>query len=164
MKTIKKTKSKCVKNLNLKAKMKKTKPVSKKTSNKKTIRLSHKNRYAPIEAALKELASPTNPSVNSTASRFGIPETTLRRAVEKGLPKRSGPGTVLSKHEEEQLVGYCKNMQKLGFGLTKSGVNHCVMEIVRNDNRSHPFAVKGPGRAWWNRFMKDHLDLSFRMP
>ena len=55
-------------------------------------------------------------------------------------------------------------MQKLGFGLTKSGVNHCVMEIVRNDNRSHPFAVKGPGRAWWNRFMKDHPDLSFQMP
>ncbi|CAG8536939.1 12096_t:CDS:2, partial [Cetraspora pellucida] len=65
---------------------------------------------------------------------------TLRRAVKNRLPKHTGPKTVLSKHEEEQLVGYCKNMQKLEFGLTRSG----------------------PDRAWWNHFLKDHLDLSFQ--
>ncbi|CAG8611792.1 15088_t:CDS:2 [Cetraspora pellucida] len=139
MKTIKNTKSKYVKKLNLKDKIKKTKPVSKKTSNKKTIRLSHKDHYITIEAALKELAGPMNPSINLTASSFGISETTLRHAVEKGLPKCFDPGTVLSKHEEEQLVGYCKNMQKLEFGLMKSGMNHCMMEI-------------------------DHPDLFFQMP
>ncbi|CAG8622265.1 3393_t:CDS:1, partial [Paraglomus occultum] len=54
-------------------------------------------------------------------------------------------------------------MQKLGFGLTRSGVNHCVMEIMRLNKRPHPFGENGPGQDWWARFMRDHPELSFRI-
>ncbi|CAG8822335.1 20494_t:CDS:1, partial [Cetraspora pellucida] len=136
--------------------------MSNKTKIKKTDQILHQN---AINAALRALNNSENPNICGTARSFGVSETSLRRAVKNNGPlKRPGRTTVLSEHEETQLVGYCKNMQQLGFGLTKSGVNHCVMEIVRSDNRNHPFAEKGPGQAWWERFMKDHPDLSFRIP
>ena len=120
-----------------------------------------------IHTALQILKNPTGtkrPSVNSVAKRFGLAETTLRRAVKNGIPsRRQGPPKVLTDHEEKQLVGYCINMQKLGFGLTKSGVNHCVMEILQQNGRTHPFN-NGPGRDWWARFMRDYPELSFRTP
>ncbi|CAG8620723.1 24334_t:CDS:2 [Cetraspora pellucida] len=55
-----------------------------------------------------------NFSINSTALKFSILETTLRHVIKNSLPKCSGSETILSKHKEEQLVGYCKNMQMLG--------------------------------------------------
>lgn len=131
--------------------------------------VSYLNKQNKISTAINELnnhpASYKRPSVNSVVKNFGIPETTLRHAVRNGgPPKRRGPSTILTEHEENQLVGYCINMQRLGFGLTKSGVNHCVMEIMRHNNRLHPFGDKGPGRDWWARFMRDHSELSFRAP
>lgn len=131
--------------------------------------VSYLNRRNVISAAINELNNyPTGskrPSVNSVAKDFGLSEATLRRAIKNGsLPNRQGPPTILTEHEENQLIGYCMNMQQLGFGLTKSGVNHCVMEIMRQNKRLHPFGDKGPGRDWWTRFMRDHPELSFRAP
>ncbi|CAG8811678.1 23797_t:CDS:2, partial [Cetraspora pellucida] len=61
------------------------------------------------------------PSVNHAARNFGLSEATLRCAIKKGgPPNHQGPPTILTEHEENQLVGYCMNMQQLGFGLTKS--------------------------------------------
>ncbi|CAI2200149.1 7254_t:CDS:1, partial [Funneliformis geosporum] len=59
---------------------------------------------------------------------------------------------------------YCINMQKLGFGLTRQGVNHCIIEIMRINKRKHPFSENGPGYDWWKRFMRDHSELSIRIP
>ncbi|RUS19966.1 hypothetical protein BC937DRAFT_86642 [Endogone sp. FLAS-F59071] len=77
------------------------------------------------------------------------------------VPFRQGPPKVLTDHEEEQLLEYCINMQKLGFGLTKSGVNHCIMEIL---NSWPPFSEDSPGKNWWKCFMRDSPNLSFRGP
>ena len=102
-----------------------------------------------LKSALKALNDPNPPSIRAAASKFGLAEATLRRAFKKNsIPDKSGPATVLSSYEEEQLVGYCMNMQRLGFGLTWSGVNHCVMNIVNRDSCNHPFNKSGPGKAW----------------
>lgn len=101
-------------------------------------------------------------SINSLAKDFGLSEATLQRAVKNGRPPQyPGAPSVLTSHEENQLVGYCINMQKLGFGLTKSGVNHCVLEILRLNKRVHPFGKNGPGQDWWECFLRDHPELSF---
>ncbi|CAG8779265.1 3152_t:CDS:2, partial [Cetraspora pellucida] len=98
-------------------------------------------------------------------TRCTLSETTLRRAIKNDGPlTRLGRAKILTNYEEEQLVGYCLNMQKLGFGLTKSGVNQCVMDIIHQDRRPYPFDENGPGQKWWQRFMKDHLELSFHVP
>ncbi|CAG8827420.1 19488_t:CDS:1, partial [Cetraspora pellucida] len=127
------------------------------------------NRNKTILAALNEYKNyPPNvkhPSISSIARDYDIPRITLHRAIKNDSPpKRQGPPTILTEHEESQLVGYCINMQKLGFGLTRSGVNHCVMEIMRCNKRPHPFGDNGPGRDWWRCFMKDHPKLSFHVP
>jgi DDE superfamily endonuclease len=103
-------------------------------------------------------------SIRQVAKRFGIKESTLRNAIKNGVPKRPGPPTVLTEEEERQLAGYCLNMQRLGFGLTKATINVKVLEILRAGNRNHPFAKGGPSKDWWHRFMNDHPELSFRVP
>lgn len=126
---------------------------------------SQEQLQAALRAFTKGKSDPKPPSVNGIAKRFGVSETSLRRAIKKGETLcPPGRRTILTEHEETQLSGYCINMQKLGFGLTKSGVNHCVMEILHMNKRSHPFGENGPGRDWWSRFMRDHADLSFRVP
>ena len=103
-------------------------------------------------------------SVRRVALEYGLAPQTLRDAVARGAaPNRPGPPTILTAEEEEEVVGYCLNMQKLGFGLTKAAVNTMIMKIVQEQHRSHPFK-DGPGRAWWERFMRDHQQLSFRVP
>src|SRR6185369_5692421 len=79
------------------------------------------------------------------------------------VPNRSGPSTILTVNEENELVGYCLNMQKIGFGLTKAAVNTMVMQILNSQHRKHPFK-NSPGKKWWQRFMRDHPVLSFRVP
>ncbi|CAG8741633.1 6530_t:CDS:2, partial [Cetraspora pellucida] len=132
------------------------------------LQVSYINRQNKISSALNELnnsANPKCPSINSVAKNFGLSEATLRHAAKNGGPsKHRNPSTILTKHKKNQLVGYCINMQWLGFGLTKSGINHCVMEIMDHNKRLHPFGDKGPGRDWWTRFMRDHPKLSFCIP
>jgi hypothetical protein len=104
-------------------------------------------------------------SIRHTAKRFGIPEANLRRAIRNGGPPgRPGPTKVLTDHEEQQLAGYCTNMQKLGFGLSRAGVSQCALDVMRQNKRPHPFGENGPSEAWWRRFMRDHPELSFRVP
>ncbi|CAG8459492.1 5534_t:CDS:2 [Acaulospora colombiana] len=55
-------------------------------------------------------------------------------------------------------------MQRLDFGLTRSGINQCIVEIVSQSERPNPFNENGPGQKWWQRFMKDYPELSFYIP
>jgi DDE superfamily endonuclease len=103
-------------------------------------------------------------SLRRVALEHGIAPQTLRDAVARGrVADRPGPPTVLTAEEERELVGYCLNMQKLGFGLTKAAVNTMVMKIIQEQHRQHSFK-DGPGKKWWERFMRDHQELSFRVP
>src|SRR5436305_15280144 len=77
-------------------------------------------------------------SMRGIANRFGVPPSTLQRAIKNGVPSRSGPNTILSQEEEQELVGYCINMQRLGFGLTRSSINYTILEMVRISGRKHP--------------------------
>ncbi|CAG8502722.1 22494_t:CDS:1, partial [Cetraspora pellucida] len=118
-----------------------------------------------IELALNKLNSSDKPSIQAATLRLKVAEMTLRYANKNNhLPNCSGPSIVLSSHKEQELVGYCKNMQKLGFGLTRSGINHCVMTIMNNNNCNHLFNDNGPRKSWWSCFLKDHPDLFFHVP
>ncbi|CAG8777363.1 15405_t:CDS:2, partial [Cetraspora pellucida] len=109
----------------------------------------------------------TKPTITKSNSQLN--QTVCIKAIDhavknNGSPDRHGPATILSAYKEQQLVGYCKNMQKLGFGLTRSGVNYCIMNIVKSNNCNQLFKNNGPGKAWWKRFIRDHPDLSFHVP
>lgn len=126
-------------------------------------------RQASLRAALEfmeaQKASSEAPwSVRRVALEHGLAPQTLRDAVARGAaPNRPGPPTILSTAEEDEIVGYGLNMQKIGFGLTKAAINTMIMKIVKEKGRRHPFK-DGPGDSWWERFMRDHPQLSFRVP
>ncbi|CAG8831300.1 15787_t:CDS:2, partial [Cetraspora pellucida] len=105
------------------------------------------------------------PSIRSIAQDYGLLEATLRCAIKNDGPLTCpGHAKILTDHEKKQLVSYCLAMQRLDFGLTKSGVNQCVIDIVRRNRRPYPFGENGPGQKWWKRFMNDYPELSFCIP
>ena len=129
-------------------------------SSKKVDRQAHQKAIANALQYLEEHEE----SERSVARRFGIAPTTFQRAIANGVPARRGPPKVLTDEEECELVGYCLNLQKLGFGLTRNSVNYSVMQIAQIAGRDHPFADGEPGQAWWTRFFSDHPSISFRTP
>lgn len=128
-----------------------------------TKKINRQDHQDKIQQALDYLET-HDTTIGKVAKMFDLPKTTFRRAVNNGVPKRPGPPTILTEEEEQELTGYCLNLQKLGFGLTRSAVNYTVMQIIQLDGRNHPFADGGPGQAWWMRFLLDHPELSFRVP
>jgi len=129
---------------------------------------SRKARQAIIRLALDFLEAQTvepqtspHLSIPAVAKRFGIPVQTLRDAKKRGVPNRRGPSTMLTTEEEDELAGYCINMQKLGFGLSRPAVDSLVLEILRTrDNQCQ----RTPSEKWWRRFKRDHPNISFRVP
>ncbi|CAG8787566.1 17228_t:CDS:2, partial [Cetraspora pellucida] len=95
-------------------------------------------RHNAINNALKAIKnSPSDlaPSTRSIARDYGLPETTLRHAIKNDGPfTRPGCAKILTNHEEKQL--------------TKGPILLMKMD---------------QGKKWWQRFMKDHPELSFRV-
>ena len=75
---------------------------------------------------------------------------------------RSGPPTVLTEHEEDELVSYCVNMADMGFGLSRSDVMVVAFEIAEASGRKHPFTDGAAGRAWYDGFRPRHPQLTLR--
>ncbi|CAG8766876.1 10796_t:CDS:1, partial [Racocetra fulgida] len=63
-------------------------------------------------------------SICKVAFNYDIAEQTLCDAIARGsVPKRLDSPMILTAEEENELVGYCLNIQQIGFGLTKEAVN-----------------------------------------
>src|SRR6184192_3203008 len=91
---------------------------------------------------LEYYRQPNHNSIRSIANHFGIKEFQLRHAIKNGLLSHQGPATVLTPEEEEELVGYCLNMQRIGFGLTKSTID-TILEMIKLSGHNHPFSKSG---------------------
>ncbi|CAG8747288.1 1246_t:CDS:2 [Cetraspora pellucida] len=84
------------------------------------------------------------PSTKSIVQNYGIPETTLRCVIKNDGPTRPGCIKVLTDYEKKQLVNYCLNMQKLNFGLTRSGSAKLPFVILKKlyDKECDKFQIK----------------------
>ena len=73
-------------------------------------------------------------SVREAARLNNLPyETLRRRVVEKvDLEYKSGPPTVLTEHEEDELASYCVKMADMGFGLSRSDVMVVAFKIAES--------------------------------
>ena len=102
--------------------------------------------------------------VREAARLYNLPyETLRRRVVEKvDLECRSGPPTVLTEHEEDELASYCVKMADMGFGLSRSDVMVVAFKIAEASGRKHPFADGAAGRAWYDGFISRHPQLTLR--
>ena len=113
-----------------------------------------------MAAALQDVKDGMN--VQEAARLYNLPYETLRRqVVEKvELVCRSGPPTVLTKHEEAELASYCMKMADMGFGLSRSNVMIVAFKIAEASGRKHPFSDGSAGRAWFDGFTSRHPRLT----
>ncbi|GBO98759.1 hypothetical protein EVAR_247_1 [Eumeta japonica] len=73
-----------------------------------------------------------------------------------------GPPPIFTTEEENLLVCWIEVMAKKGFPINKNNLAQTVHDIIRNDERPTPSKVNLPGRAWMERFLKRHKDISQR--
>ena len=105
-------------------------------------------------------------SLRQAANAYSIPKSTLSNKVlgKTSIECKSGPATVLSKAEENQLADWLVNMAKMGFGRTKNELLDTVKRIIEKDGRPNPFTNNRPGKDWYYAFLKRHPELSSRAP
>ena len=115
---------------------------------------------AAVECVIKE-----NNGLRQTARLYNIPVETLRRHVNAPVGN-SGPGTVFTEEEEEQLVEYFISMADMGFGLSRELIMNMAFTIAERFQRKHPFNLekRTAGRSWFEGFMKRHPKLTIRSP
>ena len=101
-------------------------------------------------------------AVREAARLYNLPfETLQRRAVGVvGLECSSGPPTVLTEHEGNELASYCVKMADMGFGLSRNDVMVVAFKIAEASGRNHPFTEGAAGRAWFDGFRSRHSKLT----
>lgn len=103
-------------------------------------------------------------TLRDVEKRYKIPKSTLSkyRNVEDVTTLRIGGGrkTKLSKQDEDSLAKYLHETGKYGYGLSKSELLHFVKEFCEDTGIA--WNESGPGREWYEGFMRRHPQLSIR--
>lgn len=104
---------------------------------------------------------------NEACRRFNIPKPTLRRHL-KGLnkTKKFGRPNDMTPEMEEVLAQHLINLDSCFFGLTTTEFRKLAFELAEKFQIPHRFNKdkKIAGKKWYYRFMKEHPDLSLRVP
>lgn len=105
-------------------------------------------------------------SVNSIATKYNIPRTTLRRHLKSGTSKKKLGRftTVFTLEQEEELLEYVFHMDQLFFGLSKEEFLQLAFQYAEANQISHPFKNGTAGHDFYKGFIKRHPDLTLRRP
>jgi len=100
---------------------------------------------------------------------FAVPQTTLERHVKRqrdnaGYPISKVLGSkrpVFTPQQEEELVGYLKEMEARLFGLTITECRKLAFQLAEQNGIQHPFNKndKMAGKGWMMGFFNRHKDL-----
>lgn len=104
---------------------------------------------------------------NEACRRYNIPKPTLRRHL-KGLnkSKKMGRPNDIPPDMEEVLAQHLMNLESCFFGLTTTEFRKLAFELAEKFQLRHRFnkEKKIAGKKWYYRFMKEHPNLSLRVP
>ena len=83
--------------------------------------------------------------MSAAAAEFCVPKSTLYGQT-SGMHKRVGSGapTVLSHHDEQEMVLTCQVPAEMGFGVTRKLVEVVVADYVQENNILTPFTDGKP--------------------
>ena len=103
-------------------------------------------------------------SITAAAKEYSVPKSTLDdRVLGKGKYPRAGRCTLLSSEDETLVAETCQLFSEWGFPLTKNNVLGIVGDFCK-DKGIKPFNAKGPGRHWWDGFLKRNPSICVRKP
>ena len=69
-------------------------------------------------------------SIRKASKVYGVPRTTMRDRLILGDPKKPGSKTLLTIHEEEQLVKYVKYMSRTGNPVTVNWICETAVRLM----------------------------------
>lgn len=95
----------------------------------------------------------------------GVPASTLCRKVKypENFFKKSGPPTVLSKKEEQNIVNWILQRAQTGSPVTKKELSDSVQCYLNKQQETSVFTKNRPGKHWFANFKKRYPNLSVRI-
>ncbi|XP_062535837.1 uncharacterized protein LOC134205003 [Armigeres subalbatus] len=98
----------------------------------------------------------------AASKRFGIPIGTLKYRLSGRWKKctTSGPGTVLSPAEEQDIADWLMDMQSRGFLMTRAECVSKVSHYLVSAGRETAFKNAQPGRKWCDLFLQRNPDFT----
>ena len=101
-------------------------------------------------------------SFREAETKYGIPKSTLNDYT-TGKVEIGRPPPVLKKDEEQYLVQWAIEMNKIGYGQTRRQISEMVKKIMDKGGRPNPFKDNRPGKDWWYAFLARNK-LTVRSP
>lgn len=104
---------------------------------------------------------------------YGVPKTTLIRlskmedqSLSDVTNHKLGRKSTLPSELEAELCDYILEIEKSGFGLTRSDIRSLAYQLAEKNNLKHTFSQdnESAGRSWLRLFLKRHPNLFFRRP
>ena len=114
-----------------------------------------------MEAAIKAVLDSSAESINAAAWDYGVPATTLKNRLSGRVVHGTNPGPMpyLSSKEEERLVEYLLDANKVGYGKTRRQVKVIVDRVATEKGVLRSARISD---GWWRRFLQRHPRLSLR--
>ena len=131
-----------------------------KTSKKKIKRLNYTSEH--LDNALKAVNSGV--SLRKAASAYGVPTATLGRKKNNpdAIKTKTGPETVLSKSEENEIVNWMLYKAEREIPVTKIELLDSVQKYVTMMQKKTLFINSHPSRHWYEGFRKRYPQLTVR--
>lgn len=105
-------------------------------------------------------------TISLMAIQQKVPASTIRAKINGlySLNKKPGRCSVLSSYEKRQLVRWIIESSNRGFPINKNQLIDSVKNICISLNRNNDFVDNRPGNKFFKRFLKDHPEISKRVP
>ncbi|XP_062704375.1 uncharacterized protein LOC134286727 [Aedes albopictus] len=104
--------------------------------------------------------------VNKAAKHYGVPRSTIRSRLKMKdrAVYRSGPMSVLTEQEEDELESWVFDSQRRGIPVTKDMLRESVKHFLDENPRDNPFINNYSGMKWLKLFLQRRPKIALRTP
>lgn len=91
-------------------------------------------------------------TMNYASKHYGIPRGTLQYRLSSRYKNKgtTGPCTVLTNEEEQDILIFLKDMERKGFPITRNSLIHRISCFLKENHRVNPFKNNTPGSSYVN--------------
>lgn len=97
-------------------------------------------------------------SCDAAKKQYGVARITQRKLSVRLVSCIMGPNTILSKMEEDILVGFWHCVRH--FPIPRDSLLDTVQKIITEQNRENPFSNNRPGKKWLQIFYETTSGIS----